>query len=424
MIPRLRPPLPLRTIVSAALGRERDPVARFEAKFAEQFGFPHALYFAYGRSALRALLEALGWQDEEVVLPAYTCAVVPHAVKLSGNRVRFVDSAKDHFNVPAQNLEARLTSATKMTILTPLFGYPVDRKKCQRAIDSVAPESFVLYDAAHGFACEDRSGVQLESAQGAIFGLGIGKCISTLFGGMLLLRDDALCAEVRAYRDRHHAPAKQRRALSQILYGVATWAAFREPIFSPVAGLESRTPLLDRFTRYYYGQDGISFPADHDTLPTDYQARLGLAQLDDFERLAARRWANSQRYEWRLQQQDFEVFAAAGVATYSQFPLEVVDREGVIADLRRRGVQLGRLVDYCCPDLPGYEAEAAESYPNARRFAERMVNLPNWPGLSVGQIDRVIDALCESRAEHPELYLVPPAVATASAKSRGLPVVK
>ena len=55
------------------------------AELCREVGAPDAIAFAYGRTAQWAFLQAVGVRDAEVVMPAYTCSVVAHAVTLSGN---------------------------------------------------------------------------------------------------------------------------------------------------------------------------------------------------------------------------------------------------------------------------------------------------------------------------------------------------
>ena len=84
MIPRFNPVLggdELRAAFACAPGT----VTRFEVEFAQTFGAVAGLAFPYGRSALWAFFKAVGLEQAEVILPAYTCSVVAHAVVLSGN---------------------------------------------------------------------------------------------------------------------------------------------------------------------------------------------------------------------------------------------------------------------------------------------------------------------------------------------------
>lgn len=414
MIPRLRPPFRIGELLAAAFRRGRpDDEARFEARFAERFGFPQGLFFPYGRSALNTLLVALGWRDQEVLMPAYTCVVVAHAIALSGNQVRFVDSQPEHFLVSAEALQDRLSPQTRMVIPTPLFGYPVDRAGYREALRRRAPQALVVYDLAHGFGVEDEQGLQANEADAAIFGLGLGKQISTLYGGMLLLRDAHLAREVRRVRDTQFRPAGRWRGARLAAYGLAASWALREPFLTPVDWLERHTRLLHSVTEYYYGKGGPSLPDDLRTRPTRLQARLGLTQLAQYDAIVARRRELSARYERRLADRGFGLFAARFAPTFSHFPLCVAERDCVASALRLRGIQVGKLVDYACSDLPGYGASAG-AHRWATWYGGHVLNLPNWPAMREAQVDRVVDTLSVIRDSRPEWFVASLAYARAA----------
>ena len=86
MIPRLKPKLGIREIAAALRPPRRDDVEQFEKAFAELMGQKFALAFPYGRTGLIFLIQALGLKDKEIICPAYTCVVVPHAIVYSGNK--------------------------------------------------------------------------------------------------------------------------------------------------------------------------------------------------------------------------------------------------------------------------------------------------------------------------------------------------
>ncbi|MDQ2105349.1 DegT/DnrJ/EryC1/StrS family aminotransferase, partial [Azospirillum isscasi] len=397
MIPRLRPPFSLSSLLRAALPADDAVEERFERAFAEAFGFSHGLFFPYGRSALYALLKGLGWADREVLCPAYTCSVVPHAIVLSGNRIRFADSGINHFNVSPDALATALRPETAMVVLTPLFGYPLDRAACHAAIAARAPGAFVLYDLAQGFGAQDADGLQAAGADAALFSFGIGKMMSTFYGGMLLLKDKTVHEAVRDYRNRHFAPALPQGA-GLLLYGLATWLAFREPALTVVDRLEHGTSLLDRFTKYYYATDRPRLPEDALVRPTRLQSRLGLRELAHYQARVEARRAIARHYEERLGCEGVAVFGHSATPTYSVFPLAVADPHSARRALAARGIQVGTLIDYACPDLPGYELHAGTG-PRARVWGRSMINLPNWPGMSRPAADRTVDALLHWRDE-------------------------
>lgn len=407
MLPRLRPPFSLGELLFAVVSRNQRAEKIFERKFAEKFGFPCGLFFSYGRSALYALLKVFGWQDEVILVPAYTCAVVPHAIVISGNRVRFMDCELDHFNVSSASLTSSLDESIKMVIPTPLFGYPVDRKGYEKSILTKTPQAFILYDVAHSFGVQDHEGLQTDHADGALFGLGIGKVITTLYGGMLLLRDEKLCKEVIAYRDRGFLKPGPMEIIKKFAYGVATWVAFREPLFSLVDYLERNTTLLYHFTDYYYGKSGPTLPTNFDRRPTQFQSRLGLLQLDSYDRIIEIRRQNSLRYEKKLREAGFFLFSSIFTPTYSHFPLVVKNRKKAVAVLREYGIQVGYLVDYSCPDLPGYEEHHGKC-PNSYWFAQRMINLPNWPGVGTNQISHICNIMEKCLENYSDLFYLEP----------------
>lgn len=393
MIPRLRPPFGLADLAGAWRTARPGATAAFEQAFAARFGFEHGLFFPMGRGALYALLTALEWTGREVVMPAYTCVAVPHAVVVSGNRPRFVDAPADHFNVRPDDLERALGSGTAMVLPTPVFGYPLDDAACLEACRRRAPGALVVFDLAHGFGCQT-GGPGLLQADGAIFGLGIGKLMSTLNGGMLLLRDAGLAAAVRRVRAARFRPAGPAVPLARLAYGAATWTAFRNPLLGLVDQLERRTGLLRPFTEHFYGKGGPELVPEAFLLPAELQAALGLAQLARYDALVEARRATAHAYEEHLGRRGIPIYPAAPGATYSQFPLLVPDRSAAVAGLLGRGIQPGVLIDYACPDLPGYEPYHG-TCPNASRLAARMINLPNWPGLTPRQAGQVAAATAE-----------------------------
>jgi perosamine synthetase len=419
MIPRLRPPFSLAELVRAFASQTRNSQTALEGEMAERFGFAAAILFPYGRFALYCLLKALGWSDRKVAVPGYTCVVVPHAVVLAANQVHFMDCEADHFNVSAHTLAAALRARPDMVIATPLFGYPIDRPGYDAAMRGSTHRPFMLFDAAHAFGIEDSQGFQFADADGALLGLGAGKIISALNGGVLLLRDAGLCRNVREYRDRWLRSPSRVQAWKYLAYGAALTAAFREPGLSLADCLERRSSLLYRYTDRYYGKQGPSMPDDAWIRPTAFQAQLGRLQLARYDQLVVRRREVSQWYEAKLGAAGFRVFSWNALPTYSHFPLVVGNRDRACEIMRRDGMQLGTLIDYACPDMPGYESHAG-TCANASRFARHMVNLPNWPGMSERRVRLVVDGLARLRDRFPE-WLVPDSPSGASCQVEPLP---
>ena len=379
MLAHIRTNLLLTDLWRAGRIRRDNAVSALEQGFAERFGFPFGLLFPYGRVALHALLTALEWRDREILCPAYTCDVVPHTVAATGNRVVYVDSAADHFLSGAEEWKAAASSQTAMAIVTPLFGYQVE-KNGEQSIRSVAPNVFVLYDEAQSYGTVDGGGFQMRDADGALFSLGLGKFMSALTGGVLLLRDAALYRAVRTIRDGSRA-ASAAHTFKLITKGVASWTAFREPAVT----------FLERLS------DWISLPsadssdwAVPDVAFSAYQAEIGLQQFHRIDATIDHRRNIGEFYDRRLTKEGFRTFTHTHTPTWPRFPWPASDREATKRGLRSLGVQLGGFLSTACADMP-----------KATLWARSMVNLPIWRGLTLTQAGKVIDALACLRDRNP-----------------------
>ncbi|MDD2696640.1 MAG: DegT/DnrJ/EryC1/StrS family aminotransferase, partial [Candidatus Pacebacteria bacterium] len=149
MIPRLKPYFDFREI-KAIFRLEKDAIDKFEKEFARTFKAKYALSFPYGRSAIYALFKCLGIEKSEIIVPAYTCVVVPHAIVLSGNIPRFVDTAPNDFNLNLEEAKKKINEKTKAIITGNIFGYPVDTEKLKE-IKSIKKDILVIQDCAHCF---------------------------------------------------------------------------------------------------------------------------------------------------------------------------------------------------------------------------------------------------------------------------------
>ncbi|MGO8914945.1 MAG: DegT/DnrJ/EryC1/StrS family aminotransferase [Stellaceae bacterium] len=395
MLARVRSNLSLNDIWRAALADEPRPAEALEQAFADRFGYPYGVLFPYARSALLGLLQALHWREREVLCPAYICAEVPYAVTLSGNRARLVDSAPDHFLPGSAEWRAAVTPSSAMAIITPLFGYPVDRD-CEGAIRAAAPDAFILYDAAQSYGAFDSGGLQARNADGMLFSLGLGKMVTALSGGVLLLRDAAIHRAVREFRDAACVPPRLAHTLKQAARTAAVWLAFREPALSLVDLLGRRLGMFPTEGGDWLPPAVPQHPSDGAVLPAALQARIGLRQFANLDGFLAARSRIAQYYERRLREEDFRTFGHSHRPNWTRYPLAVAAREATAAGLRSEGVQVSLFLPYSCAQLPVYR-DQAERCPNAAIWARSMINLPNWHGLSADQAERIVDILLRLR---------------------------
>lgn len=365
----------------------------FERAFAQRFGASDAVAFAYGRSAQWAFLRALDIAAADVVMPAYTCSVVAHAVTLSGNRPVFVDISLTDYNATPERVAAAITPATRAVIATNTFGYPQDADGLRQVIaDAEARydhKIWFIQDCAHAFGASTREGVVATTGDVALFGLNISKIISSIFGGMLTFTDPELAGRVRAWRDRELEPSTIWRELRHRLYGVAATVALSPTGVRATDALLRRTRLLDRWASSYHLDDRISFPPDHAITMTRIAASVGLQQLDRYDAIVERRRTNAVKYATALVVGDADVKGPlVDGATYSHYVVRVPDRSTVVERWRVRGVQLGELIQYSVPHLHSYLGPQAPGFDNSLHASRHLVNFP--VDAAPSDVDRII----------------------------------
>ncbi len=102
---------------------DASPVVAFQEAFARWNGSVAAFAFTSCRVALAACIHALGIRaEDEVVLPGYTCVVVPNALRLAGVRPVFADIELETFGLDVATFEKRITPRTRAVLVHHLYG--------------------------------------------------------------------------------------------------------------------------------------------------------------------------------------------------------------------------------------------------------------------------------------------------------------
>jgi len=378
MIPRFKPNYGW-SDWKAALTPSRGNIPKFEKAFAEKFGCESGVMFAHGRTGIYALMKIWGLKDAEVICPAYTCVVVPHAIVLSGNIPVFVDCEKDHYNMSLNGIHDAITEKTRAIIPTHLFGYPMDVNEVGRIVGEAEKKYghriYVIQDCAHSFGAKWKGELVSTFGDAAVFGLNISKIINSIFGGMVITQDKDLAADLRQWRDKYTNEIGLMKTLKRLAYFAAVNVAFNNQIYGIVNWLESKG-WLDRFVKYYE-EDKIDFPSDWDYYPSEIEARIGLNQLKKYDGIInERRKRAREMIESMHDCEDIRMLPFDEGATFSHIVGKVQDREEWIDRYFNQGKQLGILIEYSIPKLEAYKKFCERETRMADEYAECTINFP------------------------------------------------
>ncbi len=400
MIPRFRPVLGFAELAAALRLIGGDDVEQFEATFAQAVGQRYAVAFPYGRTGLLALLAALGIKGREVICPAYTCVVVPHAIAIGGNTPMFVDSGADA-NMDLVSAERVISPNTGALIATSIFGNPVDLDRLQM-IAQHDPRFPIIQDCAHSFTATWKGRRVNQAGRAAVFGLNASKTMTSIFGGMVTTDDPDLAAAVVAERARLVAPAPLLKSVKRTLYLLALYAAFWPPLFGLTERLR-QTGVLDRFTRYY-DENVIDIPADYLSGLTSVEARVGSVQANKLAIFIDARRAYALYYCGRLDHyRALSWITGAEGASYSHVAARVTNRDHVVRATISHGVQLGEIIEYSVPEMAAYRkwGDAQGPFPVAHALARQTINLPVSGRFDERRAAKVVEVLRDVLAGQP-----------------------
>jgi dTDP-4-amino-4,6-dideoxygalactose transaminase len=329
---------------------------RLEARLAEFLQVNNVSLVTNGMVALEAVIDAAGLEGEIVTTP-YSFVATTHAVKRGQLEPVFVDVRESDLNIDPAQIEAAITPRTTAIVAVHCYGNPCALDE----IDAIAKRHGlkVIYDAAHAFGVTWKGRGVLGWGDYATLSFHATKAFNTFEGGAIVTRADADRASIERQRN----------------FGIESETSI------PVVGTNAKM--------------------------SEFNAAVGLVQMDHFEQVRSARAAVDRRYRELLAGFDgLEPLATPEdvVPNHSYFPLLVregfaVGRDELYARLDAENIKSRRYFFPLLSNLPMYRdlpSAARERLPVANRAADQVLCLPIHPELSHADQDRVVDAIARA----------------------------
>lgn len=374
--------------------------ARLEAGLSARLGGAPVFGFGAGRMALYALLKAAGvGPGHEVILPGYTCVVVPCAVVATGARPVYVDVNPRTWVTEVSAVAAALTPATRAVVAQHLFGGHCD----VAGIKELAGESGVrvLEDCAQSLGATHQGRPVGSSGDGAFFSFEQSKVVTAWTGGAAAAANPAL-ADKLARLAAGTPPPPAGRARAQLAHLLLFWLLGNPAVYGmgrwPLAALSRLGWLRSNITAAEMA-GGVEQP--YPMRLSDAQAGLVAGQLERLPDLARHRRRIHDIYVQTLAELGQEPFGAPGYEpAHLRTPLLVRDRPAFARAFAARGVDLGQWFN--APLHPRGSDAAGLGYrpgscPQAEFLAEHVVNLPTHPWIRVNDAERICSLLRRRR---------------------------
>lgn len=369
----------------------------YETRFAQIFG---PGYYAFGfwkaRVALYAILKSLDLSNkDEVILPGYTCVVVPNAIRYTGARPIYADITLKDYNLDPKSVRERIASNTRVLLVQHTYGIPADMDSLRAIADQYGLD--LIEDCAHVLLGSTYKGKLLGSwSKAAFFSFQWSKPYTTGLGGMAVTRDPEMAERLKQIQGEFQQPPSSKTFQLQLQYGL-----FRR-FFRPKFYWWSQEALrkLSNLGLFVGSSNPREFtgekPADFSWKMASFQHRAGLQQLTKLQENSAHRENLTKYYLASLRRHDWPIDEHLGSngMRLLRLPLAVNRKTYVLDEARRAGIEIGNWFDTPLHPLPLTQHKTINyvlgSCPVAESAARHVINLPLHSRVSYNEADQII----------------------------------
>jgi len=365
---------------------------------------PRRYPFFKGRVALHAILRAAGIGDgDQILMPGYTCVVVPNAVNYTGARPVYLDIEAATFNLDCDRLEDDAgrkwdPERTRAIIVQHTYGIPCDMDR----IDTFAQKHdlLVIEDACHALGSTWRGRPVGSLGDAAFFSSQWSKPLTTGLGGWAEISNPELRRALDGILPDYTPPPAAAAWRLEMQY--LAFSALDHPrLFWMIQGiyrfLGNRGLAIGSSTS---GELSCELPADYRQGMHPLQQRRLRRLLQRMDRTITARRRNTALIEAALQKAGLPTVTVPDTCdpVFLRYPLLVENKTAVLAAAKRRRIQLGDW--FLSPIHPNPDRWELAGYvpgtcPVAEDVCRRVINIPTGTRLSAGEIQRTVDFLAE-----------------------------
>jgi len=360
-----------------------DIELKYKTEIAKHLGASADEIYLYwkGRVALFAILKAMDIHEgDEVVLPAFTCVVVPNAIKYLGATPIYVDIDAKTYNFDLKQLESKITERTKVIICQNTFGLS---SNVEKVIEFAQTHNIkTIEDCTHGFGGTYKGKPNGSYCDAAFYSTQWNKPYSTGVGGFALVTDKDLKAKLeKVNADLEPATFKDKISLSTLYF-------VREKILTDRRYW--RMVKLYRWLSKHKLVQGSSSGTEIESteMPSHYfkgmsttQMKKGITNLVKLGEMIPLRKANAAIYSEYLKSKGKTYVPTEQFQDHSflKYPFLVKERNEVMRIAEECKVPLGEW--FCSPIHPVMEHfdqwDFREcDFPVATKYSSEMLNLP------------------------------------------------
>lgn len=357
-----------------------------------------------GRVGLYCILKALDIRPgDEVILPAFTCVVVPSAIKYLGAKPIYTSIDPSTYNIDIQKLEKHITSKTKVILAQNTFGLTADLDPILAIAKKYGIK--VIEDCAHGFGGTYKGRKNGTSATAAFFSSQWNKPFSTGIGGIVLCNDLDLAKKIQTIHASCTRPSLKDETMlafqifikKNILKPSIYWIALKVYRWASQRGFISGSSDAGEL-------ENAEMPSNYLKSGADIQAKKGLDAIQYFDKNLAHRKAIATLYNNAFTKLEITPVFCPEYATHTfiKYPFLVKDQNKFLKLAQQNQIPLGDWLN--SPIHPIRENLERWNYhqgsfPLAEKIGYHILNLPTDESISTSEAKRIIQFLEKNKNE-------------------------
>ena len=351
-------------------------------------------FFFKGRVALYAILKAMGIKaGNEIILPGFTCVVVPNAIIYLGAKPVYEDIDPKTYNIDPQLIEDKITEKTKVIIAQHTFGIPAEMQHIKKIAEKYG--FYVIEDSCHTIGSRYDGREVGTFGDAAFFSSQWSKPVTTGLGGWSVINNEKLLEKMERVYAEFIEPSYKEALLLMCQY--LTYSNLLKPSLFWFAQNAYR-----RFSRLGMAIGSSSRDELECKMPRGYAKKMAVWQKELLnKKLSAIKGDIRHRkrvvsvYEKQLQDIGIEPIKLPHnyEPVFLRYPVWVNNKKKCLEEAKEKHVELGDwFLSPVHPNVGGWERVGYKkgTCPDAERTCEHLINLPTHERTGSNEIEKVM----------------------------------
>ncbi len=362
--------------------------------------FMNTFYFFKGRVALYAILKAMSIKPgDEIILPGFTCIVVPNAITYLSATPIYVDIDPATYNIDADKIDEKITDKTKVIIAQHTFGIPAEMDR----ITEIARKYnlYVIEDSCHSIGSTYKQQKVGTFGDAAFFSSQWSKPVTTGLGGWAVINNEQLLMNMERIYPEFIKPSWREEIMLKLQY--LTYSRLFKPSLFWV--IQETYRLLSKAGLAIGSSSNeeleCEMPVDFSKRMSGWQKELLESKLAEIEKdIAHRKWTVS-LYERMLKERGIKTLDLSDDydPVFLRYPVLVKDKKKTLAEARKRKIEMGDwFLSPVHPNVAGWEKAGYQEgmCPYAENTCKAIINLPTHARINVKGIEEEINLITNS----------------------------